>query len=106
MDGTAGQLLRQARRRTGITQAELAKRCGVPQSVLSAYERGRRQPSVAALARLLASMGLGLQLTDRALDPVVAGRHLGELLDFAADFPPRDPGPLRYPPLPRSNTGS
>lgn len=85
-----------------MTQSELARRSGVPQSVVSAYERGRRQPSVAALARLLAAMGLGLALADRALDPVTASRQLGELLDFAADFPARDAGPLTYPQLPRS----
>lgn len=100
MDGTAGRLLLEARRRAGVSQTELARRTRTPQSVLSAYERSRRQPSVAALARLLAALGFGLGLTERGLDPVTAGRRLRELMDFAYDFPPRDPGPLTYPRLP------
>ena len=36
----------------GTTQAELARAANVPQPNLSAYERGRRSPSPAVLARL------------------------------------------------------
>ena len=39
-------LIRAARRRAGLTQAELARRAGTSQPVVSAYEHGRRDPSV------------------------------------------------------------
>ncbi len=55
-----GVLLRDARRRSGLTQAELARRAGVTQSVISAYESGARQPSLPTLARLVAATGLEL----------------------------------------------
>jgi transcriptional regulator with XRE-family HTH domain len=59
-DKTAGSLLRQARRDAGISQAELAFRAGVAQSVISAYEAGRRQPSLPTLARLTDAAGSDL----------------------------------------------
>ena len=44
----AGVLLRQARKRAGLSQVDLADRAGVTQSVISAYESGQRQPSLPA----------------------------------------------------------
>jgi methylenetetrahydrofolate dehydrogenase (NADP+)/methenyltetrahydrofolate cyclohydrolase len=46
---------------TGWTRAELARRAGIPQSVLSAYEHRSREPSVAALGRILAAAGWELR---------------------------------------------
>jgi uncharacterized protein len=59
-DETAGGLLRRARRSAGISQAELAFRAGVAQSVISAYEAGRRQPSLPTLAKLIDAAGCDL----------------------------------------------
>jgi predicted nucleotidyltransferase/DNA-binding XRE family transcriptional regulator len=58
----AGALLRQARKRAGLSQVELAARAGVTQSVISAYESGHRQPSIPALARLIGAAGFELAL--------------------------------------------
>ncbi|MGA2037329.1 MAG: helix-turn-helix domain-containing protein [Acidimicrobiales bacterium] len=58
----AGPVLRDARRRAGLTQVELASRAGVTQSVVSAYESGSRQPSVPTLERLIAATGFELDL--------------------------------------------
>jgi predicted nucleotidyltransferase/DNA-binding XRE family transcriptional regulator len=55
-------LLRQARKRAGLSQAELAARAGVTQSVISAYESGQRQPSIPVLARLIDAAGFELVL--------------------------------------------
>jgi len=49
----AGELLRNARRGAGLSQVELARRAGVTQSVISAYESGHRQPSLPTLAALV-----------------------------------------------------
>jgi uncharacterized protein len=53
----AASVLRDARRRAGLTQAELGQRAGVTQSVISAYESGRRQPSLPVLLGLLRATG-------------------------------------------------
>lgn len=53
-------LLREARSRSGLTQVELARRAGLTQSVISDYERGRREPSLSTLSRLVAASGLDL----------------------------------------------
>jgi len=64
---TAGTLLRQARKQAGLSQAELAARAGLTQSVISAYESGQRQPSIPALARLIQAAGFELTLGLRRL---------------------------------------
>ncbi|MDA8356345.1 MAG: helix-turn-helix domain-containing protein [Actinomycetota bacterium] len=58
----AGMLLRTARRRVGLSQAELARRAGLTQSVISAYESGARQPSLPTLARLIEATGSDLEV--------------------------------------------
>ena len=59
---SAGALLRQTRKRAGLSQAELAVRAGITQSVISAYESGHRQPSIPALAALIDAAGYDLAL--------------------------------------------
>jgi transcriptional regulator with XRE-family HTH domain len=58
----AGDLLRLARVKAGLTQGELAERAGVAQSLISAYENGRRQPAVPTLSRLLEAAGFDLRM--------------------------------------------
>jgi transcriptional regulator with XRE-family HTH domain len=87
-DRVAGALLRSARRRAGLTQAELADRADVPRSVLSAYENGRRQPSVAMLARLAAAGGLTLHLSARrTLDLERNAQKLVDVLSLVDAIP-------------------
>ena len=62
---TAGSLLRHARQAAGMTQAELAARAGVAQSVISAYESGHRQPAFPTLAALIEATGHELAVTVR-----------------------------------------
>ena len=58
---TAAAVLRQARASARLTQHALAQRAGVTQSVISAYESGRREPSFATLTRLVKSAGFTLE---------------------------------------------
>jgi methylenetetrahydrofolate dehydrogenase (NADP+)/methenyltetrahydrofolate cyclohydrolase len=55
------ELIADALAATGWTRAELARQAGIPQSVLSAYEHRSREPSVAALGRILAAAGRELR---------------------------------------------
>ncbi len=67
-------LVREARRLAGQTQAGLAARAGVPQSAVSAFEKGRREPSLPVLRRLVEAAGYSLDLGLTRPDP--AGRRL------------------------------
>jgi len=101
--GVAGELIRRLTAGSGLSQAELARRAGITSSVLSAYAHGRRQPSVAALARLAAAADL--ELTVRPPSPSVdlerAGEILVQVLDLAERLPQRRRGELTYPTLGR-----
>ncbi len=46
-----------ARRQAGLTQQALAELAGTSQAAVSAYESGRRSPSVDTLSRLLGAAG-------------------------------------------------
>ena len=73
MISAPGAVLRDARTRARLSQADVARRSGVAQSVISAYESGRREPGVQTLARLVEATGHQL-----ALDVVpTPGRALG-----------------------------
>jgi transcriptional regulator with XRE-family HTH domain len=95
----AALILRRARVAAGLTQRSLALRAGIPQSVLSAYERGRREPSVAAALKILEAAGFTLTLS-RRVDEARAGALLPELLRLADALPRRRQGNLTYPRLP------
>jgi transcriptional regulator with XRE-family HTH domain len=58
----AGSLVLAARLKSQLSQRELAHRLGVAQPVVSAYESGRRQPTVPTLMRILAAAGFELRL--------------------------------------------
>jgi predicted nucleotidyltransferase/DNA-binding XRE family transcriptional regulator len=58
----SGSVLREARRIARLSQTDVARRSGIAQSVISAYESGRREPGVQTLARLVAATGHQLVL--------------------------------------------
>jgi transcriptional regulator with XRE-family HTH domain len=57
----AGNLLRLARTRRGLSQRQLAEAAGVPQSTVARIETHRQQPTLPLLARLLAAADLELR---------------------------------------------
>ena len=59
----AGALLQSARIRLALSQGAFAQLIGVAQPTLSAYESGRRQPTLPTLYRLLARAGLEPRIT-------------------------------------------
>lgn len=72
-------MIKEARGRAELTQTALAERSGIRQSVISAYESGHREPSVAALDRLLRSAGLALTLTEEPETLRRVREHAAEL---------------------------
>ena len=54
--------IRKERRRLGMTQAELAKRTGIPRSNITRFESGSYNPSLELLVRIAAALGMNLQV--------------------------------------------
>src|SRR4051812_15351317 len=61
-----GDLVREGRRRAGLTQQQLAERAGTTQSAIARMESGRTSPSFDLVERLLRLCGFRL---DVGLDP-------------------------------------
>ncbi len=66
-----GKLLADARRRAGLTQADLAKRLTVSQPAVAQLERSDSNPRLATLDRALRAAGVELVLTTRPRRPIV-----------------------------------
>jgi transcriptional regulator with XRE-family HTH domain len=69
-------VLVEARRRAGLTQRQLAERAKTAQSVVANIERGKANPTLETIGRLLDAAGFDLrvELVPRAAkDPVIEG---------------------------------
>ena len=56
----SGDVLREARLRAGLSQAELARRAGTHRSAIGRWERGEALPSLETLRELVRACGLEL----------------------------------------------
>jgi uncharacterized protein len=98
----AAAIIRAVRRRQGLTQAELARRAGTSQPVISAYEHGHRDPTYETLRRLVAAGGEQLRIDAAApgpdLPPAVGpeehARRLLDVLSVADAVPTRPRSPV------------
>lgn len=86
---------------SGLNQSELARRAGIPRSVLSAYLNGHREPGADALIRIVAAGGAELRIAQRRppVDPERAGKILNQVLGLAEALPYRPRAEMAYPPL-------
>ena len=61
----AGRMVREARRRANLTQRQLSAKAGIPQETIARIERGRVDPRVTTLDRLLEACEYGLESMPR-----------------------------------------
>lgn len=73
-DFNAAVLLREARRRAGLTQREVARRAGTSQSVIARIERGQTDPATGTLVHLLAA--IGFELDADLVTSLVSSSHM------------------------------
>lgn len=94
-------LIGEIHQRSGLSQAELARRAGIPRSVLNAYLRGTREPGADALLRIAAAGGMDLRIDQRRppVDPDRASRILVQVLELAEALPFRPRAEMQFPPL-------
>ena len=98
----AGKIIQAVRRRGGLSQAELARRAGTSQPVISAYEHGRRDPTLGTLRKLVEAGGERLQMDavapgsdlPRPADAQEHARRLLEVLTLADAIPARRRSPV------------
>jgi transcriptional regulator with XRE-family HTH domain len=97
----AASLVGEIQARSDLSQAELARRAGLPRSVVNAYLRGNREPGADTLSRLAAAGGLELKLAARKppVDVDRASKILTQVLELAEALPFRPRPDLNYPKL-------
>jgi transcriptional regulator with XRE-family HTH domain len=66
---SSASIVREARARRGLNQAELARRAGTTQTYISRVERGALSPSFATLQRLVHATGHRLDIGLVPLEP-------------------------------------
>jgi transcriptional regulator with XRE-family HTH domain len=101
MGSQTHDLISASRAAAGMSQAELARRAGIPRSVMNVYERGKREPSAEMLARLLNAAGFRLAVEPLVapVDPERAGNILEQVLGLAEALPYRAGKSNDYPPV-------
>ena len=57
------EILRDARKKAGITQAELAGRIGADKAYISKVEHGRTVPNVSTFFRIVSALGMQVEIT-------------------------------------------
>ena len=57
-----GKLVKKRLIDLGMTQAELAKRAGIPRTNITRFESGNYNPSLEMLVRIAAALGMTLQV--------------------------------------------
>lgn len=88
----SGCTLRRLRVARGRAQHEVAAAVGIPAPVLSAYERGRRQPGLEVAGRIIEALGYRIEFRT-GLDPEVQAQKLEDALTLAEALPFR-PRPM------------
>lgn len=98
---SAAALISDVLQQSGLSQAELARRAGIPRSVLNAYIKGHRDPGGDALLRIAAAGGAKLEVEKRKppVDAERASRILNQVLGLAEALPYRPRAEMAYPPL-------
>ena len=94
MEPTPGQLLKEVRKRHGVSQERLATRAGTTQSAISRIESDRVSPSVETLRGLMHMLGEGLTLgaeprdfgIDRTLNRERLGLSPSDRIDHGVAF--------------------
>ena len=90
MDTSA--LVREARIRAGLTQAQLAQRAGTSQPTVASYEAGAKVPTVETLARLVTAAGLRLDVSRDEIVAAVTARGMENVRVFGSVARRQDTG--------------
>lgn len=73
-------LIREARKAAGLTQSQLAERAGTSQPLVARLERGRGNPTIATVDRMLQAAGHRLTLQAAPHPPSIDETQIAERL--------------------------
>ena len=97
----AGQLIKSAQRKSGMSLRELGRRAGTSHATLSAYIKGTKSPTTATLERIIDTCDLSLDFSlrprIREMNGLSRGEELAAALHLAGQFPARPNTELNYP---------
>lgn len=84
-----GKRIKLLRKSLALSQNALAKKAGVPQSVLSEVEAGKYTPKIEFLQNICSALGITLaEFFDDGTKPTPIPDHIKPLLDQARDLTP------------------
>ncbi len=75
---SAAKLLKEARKRAGLTQRDLARRSGKAQSAIARIESGKSMPSTSTLNHLIEAAGFEIQ-TELSVKPIEKSHMLSDV---------------------------
>ncbi len=55
-----GEQIRNARKKAGLTQAQLGQKCNLADSAIRRYESGRGNPTMSTLAKIATALNIGV----------------------------------------------
>lgn len=84
---TSGVLIRNARKRAGLTQAELAQRVGIQRQQIARWEGDQVEPGLSTLRRVLRGCGYDLDVT---LKPHTESQERDEQLEENLKLSPQE----------------
>lgn len=87
-----GLLVREARRRHKLDQAELARRLGTSQAAISRIERDLVSPSIETLNRIMEAMGETMVVSTTPLNEAAPGAGNVAISELRADYEQLTPG--------------
>jgi len=96
----AATILRTVRQRSQLSLRGLAARAGTSHATLSAYESGRKSPSIDTLDRIVRAAGYAIDISfERRASTSIddRGRELVDVLVLAEQFPARHSPILECP---------
>jgi transcriptional regulator with XRE-family HTH domain len=85
LDSDLGAVIRDARVRAGLNQAELASTLGTTQSVVSRWERGHDTPRADTLVAILRACGYETDLVMRPRDAGVDRAQIRDMLRMSPE---------------------
>lgn len=89
-----GKQIKEARKKAGLTQAQLAEKCGLATITIRQYESGKREPNMGQIVNLASALNISiLHLFDaeNLNEPTYADPDDKLIVEAASSLPPLEP---------------